>query len=125
MILVDTSIWVDHLHVGDEELVALLDDGEVLIHPFVIGELTLGNLPDRSHYLAMLNELPRVTSVTDEEVFAFVERHRLFGRGIGFIDAHLLAALGLTAGAVLWTRDRRLIDAASRLGLMSRPPHRA
>ena len=125
MILVDTSVWVDHLHVGDEELAALLDDGEVLIHPFVIGELALGNVAERNHYLAMLDRLPRITSVTDEEVLQLVKRRQLFGRGIGFIDAHLLAALELTPEAVLWTRDRRLVEAANQMGLASRPPHRA
>jgi len=125
VILVDTSVWVDHLRVGDEELAALLDDGEVLIHPFVIGELALGSLPERNQYLAMLDQLPRVTSVTDEEVLRLVERQRLFGRGIGFIDAHLLAALGLTPAAVLWTRDRRLAETANQLGLAIRPSHRA
>ena len=125
MIFVDTSIWIDHFHVGDEELATLLVDGKVLIHPFVIGELALGNLPERTRYLVMLDQLPRITSVTDQEVLNLVDRHRLFGRGIGFIDAHLLAGLALTPHVALWTRDRRLIDAASDLKLVIRPPYQA
>ncbi len=123
MILVDTSVWIDHLRVGDEDLAALLDDGEVMTHPFVIGELALGHLRQRETVLALLNDLPQATVATDREVMHFVNQYRLFGLGIGYIDAHLLAAVQLTAEAALWTRDRRLSGAAGRLALAVRSPH--
>ena len=117
MILVDTSIWVDHLRVGDERLAALLDGGEVLAHPFVIGELALGNLRQRNVFLSELLRLPQADVVSDEEVLGLIDREKLFGRGIGYIDAHLLAAARLTADTRLWTRDRTLNMAAAQLGL--------
>lgn len=117
MILVDTSVWVDHLRANDKALVALLDTGVVLAHPFVISELALGNLRQREIVLSALSDLPRTSVATDVEVLHFINRHRLFGRGIGFIDAHLLAAVQLTAGAELWTKDKRLHGVAVELGL--------
>ena len=123
MILVDTSIWIDHLHVGDEELVTLLRDGEVLTHPFVIGEVALGNLRHREAEMAILLDLPQVNVATDQEVIDFIERYRLFGVGIGYVDAHLLAAVKLTTDAMVWTRDRRFASAASRLNVAVRLPH--
>jgi predicted nucleic acid-binding protein len=117
VILVDTSIWVDHLRVGDERLAALLDGGEVLAHPFVIGELALGNLRQRNVFLSELLRLPQADVVSDEEVLGLIDREKLFGRGIGYIDAHLLAAARLTADTRLWTRDRTLNMAAAQLGL--------
>ena len=117
MILVDTSIWIDHLRKGEGRLAEALNAGRVLVHPFVIGELALGSLQQRDVVLGALMDLPRVEVATDEEVFAFIEDERLFSLGIGFVDAHLLAALRLTPGALLWTRDRRLRVVADRLGL--------
>ena len=117
MILVDTSIWVDHLRAGDDELRRVLDRGEVLSHPFVIGELALGNLRQRDLVLDALGALPRAGIATDQEVMFFIGEHRLFGLGIGYVDAHLLAAVRLTAPAGLWTRDRRLNAVAEDLGL--------
>ena len=117
MILVDTSIWVDHLRVGDERLAALLDGGEVLAHPFVIGELALGNLRQRNVFLSELLRLPQTDVASDEEVLGLIDREKLFSRGIGYIDAHLLAAARLTADTRLWTRDRTLNMAAAQLGL--------
>ena len=90
MILVDTSVWIEHLRAGDERLTALLDAGEVLAHPFVIGELALGNLRGREAFMRDLRDLPRAAVVDDEEVLRFIERQGLFGRGIGYIDTHLL-----------------------------------
>ena len=119
MILVDTSVWVDHLRKGDEALAALLDAVMVLTHPFVIGELALGNLRRREIVLSALSDLPRAAVATDAEVRHFIERHALFGRSIGYVDAHLLAATRLTAGAALWTGDRRLHGVAAELGLAS------
>ena len=99
MILVDTSVWVEHLHTGNEELAALLNGGEVLGHPFVIGELALGNLRPRDPFLSDLRDLPQAIVAEDEEVLRLIDRHALFGRGIGYVDAHLLAAARLTAAA--------------------------
>jgi predicted nucleic acid-binding protein len=123
VILVDTSVWVEHLRAGEERLTALLDAGEVLAHPFVIGELTLGNLRQREAFLRALRRLPKAAVVADEEVLRFIDRQGLFGRGIGYVDAHLLAAARLTAGARLWTRDQRLQAVAAELGLAAMLPH--
>jgi len=117
MVLVDTSVWVDHLRVGDPALARLLDAGGVLIHPFVIGELALGNLRQRATVLGALSDLPRAAVATDAEVGHFIERQALFGRGLGHVDVHLLAAVRLTTGALMWTRDRRLRALAAELGL--------
>jgi predicted nucleic acid-binding protein len=117
VILVDTSIWIDHLRVGDPKLAALLQDGHVLAHPWVIGELALGQLSDRSEILRLLHNLPHAQTATDAEVLNLVDNRHLFGLGIGYIDAHLLAATLLTAGAGLWTRDKRLAAIAAQLGL--------
>jgi predicted nucleic acid-binding protein len=117
VILVDTSIWVDHLRAGNATLAALLNAGRVLTHPLVIGEIALGNLRQRKAVLADLLDLPPAVVATDAEVLGFIDHHALFGRGVGYVDAHLLAAARLTAGAELWTNDRRLHDVAEALGL--------
>ena len=117
MSLVDTSVWMDHLRAGDKTLAALLETGAVVVHPFVIGELALGNLRQREFVLNALSDMPSVDVATDAEVLFFIDRHRLFGRGVGYVDAHLLAATQVTAGVKLWTRDRRLHDIAADLGL--------
>lgn len=119
MILVDTSVWVDHLRASDTALAALLDVGAVLTHPFVIGELALGTLRQRETILKALSDLPHASVATDAEVLHFIDRHALFGRGIGYVDAHLLAAVRLTPGAELWTNDKRLHSVARQLGLAS------
>ena len=123
MILVDTSVWVDHLRVGSERLIALLNGGEVLGHPFVMGELALGNLRGQDIFLTALGALPQVVVASDEEVLHLIDRQTLFGRGIGYVDAHLLAAARLTAGTRLWTRDRRLQAVATHLGLAAALSH--
>lgn len=117
MILVDTSVWIDHLRAGDEPLAARLQAGEVLAHPWVIGELALGNLGQRQVILSSLRRLPQAAVATDEEVLLFIERNNLAGLGIGYVDAHLLASTRLSPGATLWTRDRRLSKVAEGLGL--------
>lgn len=119
MILADTSIWVDHLRARDETLVDLLDAGRVLAHPFVIGELALGNLRQRDLVLADLQDLPQARVATEREILELIDRRQLFGRGIGYVDVHLLAAVRLTLGASLWTRDRRLFAVANQFGLAS------
>lgn len=118
MILVDTSVWVDHLRTGDAALASLLDEGQVLTHPFVIGELACGNLRRRGELLALLSELPQARHATYDEVLYYIERHRLMGLGIGYVDAHLLASVSLTEAAHLWTRDKRLTAVARRLKLL-------
>ena len=117
MILVDTSVWVDHLRSGDETLASLLESSRVLMHPFILGELACGNLRRRNQVLTLLGHLPRITVASNEEALLFIERHRLMGKGIGFVDVHLLAAVALECGARLWTRDRRLHAQARRLRL--------
>lgn len=117
MILVDTSIWIDHLRAGNTKLAGLLTDGTVLTHPFVIGELALGDFRQRRAVLADLSDLPEVVVASDTEVLGFIDRHALFGRGVGYVDVHLLAAARLTSGARLWTSDRRLHVVADALGL--------
>jgi predicted nucleic acid-binding protein len=117
VILVDTSVWVDHLRRAHHGLVGLLEAGTVLVHPFVIGEIALGNLRQRDVVLGALMNLPASSVATDAEVIQFIERQSLFGRGIGYIDAHLLAAVRLTAGARLWTHDARLGAVAQQLDM--------
>jgi predicted nucleic acid-binding protein len=120
VMLVDTSVWVDHFRRGDPALSALLSREEVECHPFIIGELACGSLHRRSEVLLLLQSLPRVPMGSHDEVLTFVERHRLMGRGIGWIDAHLLASASL-AGSLLWTRDRRLSAVARMLDLYAQP----
>ncbi len=120
MILVDTSIWIDHLRAGSETLATLLDQNEVLTHPFVIGELALGSFRQRGVILRALRDLSRSVLATDEEVVTFIDRYRLFGTGIGYVDAHLLTAVRLTDGATLWSRDVRLARVAEQLGVAAR-----
>ena len=117
MILVDTSVWVDHLRAGDEDMAALLIQSRVLMHPFVMGELACGNLRNRHEVLALLRGLPRATVATDDEALFFIERHALMGRGIGYVDAHLLAAVTLGGATRLWTRDKRLRTVTDSLQL--------
>ena len=123
MILVDTSVWVDHLRSANAGLAELLGDGAVLGHPFVLGELALGNLRQRDAFLNDLRALPQAVVASDEEALRFIDGEALFGRDVGYIDAHLLAAVRLTAGSRLWTHDRRLRAIAARLGLAASPPH--
>jgi predicted nucleic acid-binding protein len=117
LILVDTSIWIDHLRGGSDLLAALLSTGRVLTHPFVIGELALATMRQRKTILDALSNLPRSTLATDAEVLSFINGRALFGRRIGYVDVHLLASARLTAGAELWTRDNRLRSVAGELGL--------
>lgn len=116
MILVDTSVWVDHLRDGVHALVELLHAGEVACHPFVVGELACGSIRNRQEFLTLLSALPAVPKAEDAEVLEFIEGGRLMGSGLGLIDVHLLASCRL-AGASLWTRDGKLAQAAARLGI--------
>ena len=114
--LVDTSVWIDHLRHGNTRLEALLEKGQVRTHPFVVGELACGNLAKRADVLHLLRKLPAVVAATDDEVLAFVERHRLMGTGIGWVDAHLLASAALTR-TKLWSFDAKRLWAARGLDL--------
>ena len=117
MILVDTSVWIDHFRHSDETLAALLDDGQVLSHAFVRGELACGNLSDREATLWLHRLLPDAATVEDDEVLTFIERRHLGGRGLGYIDVHLLSSTLLTPDALIWTRDKRLAQLAGELGV--------
>lgn len=117
MILVDTSVWIDHFRHNDPSLSRSLNQRQVLSHPFVIGELALGSLRQRDLILEALRGLPSVLVAHDEEVHAFINNHKLFGIGIGYIDAHLLTATLLTPDVQFWTRDKRLRAAALHLGV--------
>lgn len=121
MILVDTSVLVDHLRAGVPALSALLEDGQVLVHPWVIGELACGTLRRRAEILALLGNLPPTPVATHDEAMVFIETHSLIGRGIGYVDVHLLASVRLQDGALLWTRDRSLAAVAADLNVSS--PH--
>lgn len=121
MILVDTSVWVDHLRATESGLVRLLEQGAVLVHPWVIGELSLGSLARRYEVLALLRDLPQADVATEAEIDSFIDRHELFGLGLGYVDVALLAATRLTRDARLWTRDRRLAATARRLGVVAGP----
>ena len=116
MILVDTSVWIDHLRSSNSRLVDLLNTGRVLVHPFVIGEIALGNIKNRGAVLAGLVGMPQAPNVTSQEVLVFIDTVKLAGLGVGYVDVHLLAAAKL-AGANLWTRDKRVAAVAKRLGL--------
>ncbi len=117
MILVDSSVWIDHLRHGEPALIDLLEASLVLCHPFIIGELACGNLRQREHILATLQQLPSSPPASHEEAMGLVNRHQLAGRGIGWVDVHLLAATLLAGGARLWTRDKRLARVAAKLGI--------
>ena len=116
MILVDTSVWIDHLRVSDKTLSGLLEKGSVLSHPWIIGEVVLGNLRDRAEVLGLLSALPSAAVATDDEVLWLIEHETLHGTGIGYVDAQIIASTRLTPGAQVWTRDTRLAKQAQRLG---------
>ena len=116
MILVDTSVWIEHFRNADPQLADLLDGGLVLMHPFVVGEIACGNLANRTSVLDLLQQLPMAVEAQTGEVLRFVESNALYGRGIGYVDVHLLAATMLTPETTLWTRDKRLHEAAETLG---------
>jgi predicted nucleic acid-binding protein len=117
MILVDTSVWIDHFRTSDAELVRMLNTGEVLSHSFVIGELALGNLHPRDATLRNLQGLPKAPIASESEVLHLIGQHAIYGRGIGYVDAHLLASARLIPGTTLLTRDKRLAAVAAQLKL--------
>ena len=116
MVLVDTSVWVSHLREGDDRLAALLGEGVVCCHPFVIGELACGNLQNRIEILSLLRALPKAEVADHEEILTLIDHNRLMGKGLGYVDVHLLGSAVLS-GISLWTADHRLAQAASLLGV--------
>jgi hypothetical protein len=116
MILVDTPVWVSHLREGDDRLVRLLDEGIVCCHPFVIGELACGNLKNRMEILSLLQALPSAEVADHEEILAFIDSNQLMGKGLAYVDVHLIGSAVLS-GITLWTADRRLAKAATSLGV--------
>ena len=114
MILVDTSVWVEHLRSGTIGLEALLNDGQVVCHPFIIGEIACGNLKNRTEILSLLQDLPMASLADDDEVIQFIEDRKLMGKGLGYIDIHLLMSALLTR-IPLWTIDKRLHDVSLTL----------
>lgn len=116
MVLVDTSVWVSHLRAGDAQLARLLNDGMVLCHPFIVGELACGNLKDRQVILSYLELLPMSIEAEHEEVLSFIENNRLMGQGLGYVDIHLITSAVLTGGS-LWTLDKKLGQAADGLNI--------
>jgi hypothetical protein len=116
MVLIDTSIWIDHLKIGNPYLEKLLLDIEVMCHPFIIGELACGNLKNRAEILSLLHSLPMAPLLDNDELLLFIERNKLMGIGIGLIDVHLLASARL-AHASLWTSDKKLLNASDSLNI--------
>jgi hypothetical protein len=114
MVLVDTSVWVDHFHGGNAQLESLLEQEEVVCHPFVIGELACGNLSNRTEILSLLQSLPQAVVARHGEIMHFIDSHRLMGIGLGLIDVHLLASAHISMTPI-WTRDRKLKRAAEKL----------
>ena len=115
MILIDSSVWIDHLRSGYRLLIEALERDAVVMHPFVVGEIACGSLTNRASILDLLQQLPMATVAESDEVLGFIESHKLHGKGIGYIDVHLLASAAI-GGAKLWTRDRRLDAVARKLG---------
>jgi predicted nucleic acid-binding protein len=117
MILADTSVWIDHLRLASPRLSAALEEGEIVMHPFVLGELACGNLRNRRELLSLWGNLPSLPTATDVEALAFIERHSLMEQRLGYIDVHLLASTALFESARIWTSDLHLAAVASRLRL--------
>lgn len=122
-VLVDTSVWIDHLRNKDEQLISLLNQNRVLMHPIIRGELACGYLHNRDQLLNLLKNLPHVSEATHDEALFCLEQHKLMAKGIGFVDLHLLASTLLAKGSLLWTRDRRLQILARSLNVCWEPSH--
>jgi len=116
MVLVDTSVWISHLRNGNKQLETLLNNGDVMCHPFVAGELACGNIKNRIEILSLLRLLPVVVQADDEEVLQFIETNNLMGKGLGYIDMHL-AASALLSGVPIWTLDTGLATISRKLGI--------
>jgi predicted nucleic acid-binding protein len=116
MVLADTSVWIDHFRCGNSDIESLLEDGLVMCHPFIIGELACGNLKNRSEIISLIQTLPCVMRAEHKEIMLFIENHRLMGKGLGYVDMNLLASAVLT-GVPLWTFDKKLNVESTRLGI--------
>jgi len=116
MVLVDTSVWVSHLREGNTTVEKLLNEGDVVCHPFIVGELACGNLKNRAEILSLLQALPMSVQAEHDEVMKFIENNRLMGKGLGYVDVHLLAAASLT-GVPIWTFDKKLDDVSQEMWL--------
>ena len=121
MVLIDTVVWVDHFHSNDEHLSMLLENEQIVMHPMVIGELAMGNLANRQRTLEDYAKLPEITVATHVEVLFFIEHHQLMGTGISYVDANLLASVIAYGDTKLWTRDRRLNEAATKFDVEYKP----
>lgn len=119
-VLVDTCVWIDHLGPGDPLMADLLEKERVIMHPFVLGEIALGSIRQRSKLLADLRRLPRAIHLADSDVVLAIEFQQLYGTGIGYVDAHLAASTLVMDGVVLWTRERKLRAVAERLGIAAK-----
>ena len=122
MILADTSVWIDHLRSGNKELRRHLGEGQIVIHPFIIGELALGSLKERTKTLALLDLLPQVRVARLSELRLMIEARRLYNMGIGLTDAHLIASVFIDSPTLLWTNDKRLRRVAENLGIHASLP---
>ncbi len=122
MILADTSVWIDHLRAGNKELRQHLNQGQIVIHPFIIAELALGSLKERTKTLALLDRLPQVRVAQLNEIRAMIEARRLYSLGIGLTDAHLIASVLINPPTLLWTRDKQLRKVAKALGIHTNLP---
>jgi predicted nucleic acid-binding protein len=122
LILADTSIWIDHLRSTDKQMPRLLNQGQIVIHPFIIAELALGSLRERRKTLALLDLLPQLQVAQLSEVRLMIEARRLYSLGIGLTDAHLIASVFINSSTLLWTRDKRLRTAAETLGIHATLP---
>lgn len=116
MVIVDTSIWVTHLRQGSRRLEKLLVDAEVMCHEFIVGELACGNLKNRTEIISLLQSLPMAPTIEFDEILFFIDRHHLMGKGVGFVDVHLLASAQLTV-TPLWTADKKLVSVVDQLEL--------
>lgn len=123
MVLVDTSVWIDHLRSKSKPLISLLEQSQVSIHPMIIGELACGNLRHRTQLLGLWENLPHVVEASHSEVLLCLEKNRLMGKGVGFIDLHLLSSTLLSTNTSLWTHDRRLQNLAESLGISWKTAH--
>jgi predicted nucleic acid-binding protein len=121
LIIVDTGIWIDHLKAGDPRLAVLGERLEALMHPYALGEIALGSLPDRTRLLQRMAGLPQPPVARHAQVMQLIDAQNLFSTGIGFVDAHLLASTRLLLGSRVWTRDKRLLAQAERLGVAYTP----
>jgi predicted nucleic acid-binding protein len=114
MVLVDISVWVSHLRHGNPKLQEMLQEGQVVSHPFIIGELACGNISNRTEIISLMQSLPMLDAIEHEELLLFIEHNKMMGTGLGFVDVHLMAA-AMLAGIPLWTQDKSLKQACSRL----------